>query len=61
MINAAIYQRVKVIVSKDQQTATLQGQKLEVHWGNHKPKKPGSRYLYLRFSIMSDKYYLTPY
>ena len=67
MINPNICKRVKVLVQpatvssfgKANQTALLNGRTLDiVYRKNQKIKAPGSRYLYLQYSIMTESYYL---
>ena len=62
MINPNIYKRVLVVASEvknGRQYAEYHGQKLEVNELKHGFLKAGSRYAYLKFSILADSYYLT--
>lgn len=62
MINPNIHKRVLVQVEpivNGRQFATYQGIRLPVNELRHGFKKPGQRYMYLKFSICTDRYYLT--
>lgn len=59
MINPNINKLVYVLVSADGQSATYNGDVLEVNDFRYETPKPGRRRLHLKYSIMSDKYYLT--
>jgi hypothetical protein len=58
MINSNIDRRVLVEVIDDT-TALLNGEKLYILYRRgERAKKPGRRYLYLKFSVFNDKYFL---
>lgn len=59
MINPNICKRVLVEVSADQKTAVYRGVTLEINDYRAPAPKPGRRRMWLKFSIFSDKYYLT--
>lgn len=59
MINPNIHKRVRVIVAEDRKTATYNGHVLEINDYRYEVPMPGSRYLYLKFSMFNDRYYLT--
>lgn len=69
MIDPNIYKRIRAEVLEPTistltgdvyQKAIVDGHTLEINYRyGQKIKKPGFRYLYLKFSIASDSYYLT--
>lgn len=62
MINPNIERRVLVVVSEDSATAEFRGIVLDIIYEMDEPKKkPGRRYMYLRYSILTDRYYLRTY
>lgn len=64
MLNPNICKRVRVIaepVNGTMQYASLNGTRLVVNDLRHGFLKPGNRYAYLKYSIMTDEYYLTKY
>lgn len=58
MINPNINKLVLVEVQLDQQTALYRGYSIEINDYRVPAPKPGHRRMYLRYSIMSDRYYL---
>lgn len=59
MINPNICKFVYVVVSKDRKTATYNGHVLEINDYRYPAPMPGNRRMYLKYSIMNDRYYLT--
>lgn len=68
MINPNICKRVIAKISYEQSStgrvymiAEYKGIKLDLHLKKHLSLKPGNRYVYLKYSILNDCYYLTDY
>ena len=71
MINPNIHKRVKALVQPatridpensfyTNQQASIDGQLYDINYRHDdKVKQPGSRYLYINYSICNDHYYLT--
>jgi hypothetical protein len=59
MLNPNIYKRVLVEVLPGSKYATYRGHTLEINDLRYGTKPPGRRYMYLKFSILTDSYYLT--
>jgi hypothetical protein len=66
MLNPNICKRIRVIAESITESGSVkyqfvdyQGTRLEVNEIRHGFLKPGSRYAYLRYSITSDRYYVT--
>lgn len=59
MLNPNICKMVYVTVSKDRTIAMYRGKILDINDYRYPAPQPGNRRMYLKYSIMNDRYYLT--